>query len=127
MNPNAQRAYLANSVSTASPAALLIMLYERLSLDLQRGLAAIQDGDAAAAHGQLTHAQDIVLELRHTLRVDVWEGGPALASLYDYLYERLVRANVEKDAEAVEFCLVTVNQLRDSWREAALSNAAASA
>ena len=127
MNPHAQRAYLANSVSTASPATLLVMLYERLSLDLQRGLAALQEGDLQQTHAQLVHAQEIILELRSSLKVDAWEGGPSLAMLYDYLHTRLVQANVAKDAAAVEFCLESVNQLRDTWREAALAAVSATA
>ena len=46
-------AYLQASVQTASPARLLIMLYDRLALDCQRALAAQESGDHAEAHEQL--------------------------------------------------------------------------
>lgn len=122
---NARDTYLAASVQTASPARLLVMLYDRLSLDLQRASAALAGGDKAAAHAPLLHAQDIVLELNASLRPDAWSGGPGLASLYDFLHRELVRANLGKDHEATEFCLKLVNELRDTWREAAGSLMAA--
>jgi hypothetical protein len=67
----------------------------------------------------LIHAQDILTELRGTLRVEAWEGGPALASLYDWLLTQLVRANVSRDAEVTAECLPVVESLVRTWHEAA--------
>ena len=80
MYSDPRAAYMDASVATATPARLLVMLYERLVLDVRKGMAAQQHGDHAEAHTQLLHAQDIVLELRATLVVDAWEGGPGLAA-----------------------------------------------
>ncbi len=115
-------AYLDASVATASPARLLVMLYERLVLDVQRGLAAQEAGDLQEAHNQLVHAQEIVIELRSSLRTDVWEGGPALASIYDFLHTQLIRANMAKDASLTASCLAMVTDLCSAWREAALES-----
>ena len=127
MNRNPRDTYLAASVSTASPAQLLVMLYERLSLDLRRAVDALDTGDRDAAHRHLLHAQDIVVELRSTLKVDIWEGGPGMAALYDYLLTELVTANVNKDRDLAQACLGTVDELGEVWREAALSLISASA
>jgi len=124
---NPREAYLAASVTTASPGQLLVMLYERLVLDLQRATDALRGDEPGQANAPLLHAQDIVLELVSSLRVDAWEGGPGLAALYDFLYRELVRANMQKDLAAAEFCLQTASELRDTWREAALQLVAASA
>lgn len=118
MNPNARSAYMNTSVSTANPQRLLVMLYDRLLLDVQRGLAAQQAGDYAASYPQLVHAQDIVVELRSTLKVDAWEGGPGLAALYDWLQVQLVRANVSRDAALTAECLPVVESLVKTWHEA---------
>lgn len=122
-----REAYLSASIATASPGQLLVMLYERLVLDLQRTTDALRRGEPSQAHAPLLHAQDIVFELRTSLRVDAWEGGPGLAALYDYLYGELVRANVEKNLAAAEFCLHVASVLRDTWRDAALQQIQASA
>ena len=119
-------AYLSNSVATASPARLLVMLCDRLALDVRRALDAQQRGDHAAAHRDLLHAQDIVIELRSTLRVDSWEGGPGLAAIYDWLFTTLVRANISRDAEITQGCLPVVAELADTWRQAALTTLQAS-
>jgi flagellar protein FliS len=118
-----QNAYLEASVATASPARLLVMLCDRLVLDLTRGLDAQRSNDVETAHRELLHAQEIVLELRCSLRTDAWEGGPGLASLYDFLHLELVRANVTKDAGITEGCLGLVTDLAATWREAAMQAA----
>jgi flagellar protein FliS len=125
MNPSARAAYMDASVATASPARLLVMLYERLVLDCHRALDAQRAGDHQEAHRQLLHAQDIVLELRSSLKTDAWEGAPALASLYDYLHTRLINANVKRDVTITEHCLGLVQDLAQTWREAALSSTTA--
>lgn len=124
MMPVARTAYMEASVQTASPARLLVMLYERLVLDCRRALAAQQAADHAEAHVQLVHAQGIVAELRSTLKPEAWEGGPALAALYGHLLVQLVDANVHRDPTRTEHCVELATGLADAWREAALQTAA---
>ena len=122
-----REAYLAASVTTAGPAQLLVMLCERLVLDLERATGALRAGEPSRAHEPLVHAQEIVLELRASLKVDAWDGGPGLAALYDYLYGELIRANVQKSLSIAEFGLGVAATLRDTWRDAALQQISQSA
>ena len=124
---NPRDTYLSASVATATPSQLLVMLYERLVLDVQRGIDAMRRGEPSQAHVPLLHAQEIVLELNASLKVDAWEGAPGLASLYDYLHTELVKANMAKDLVVAEFCLHLVTVLRDTWRAAATEVLAATA
>ncbi|MFW3170458.1 flagellar export chaperone FliS [Geodermatophilus sp. CPCC 206100] len=116
--------YIGDTVTTASPQRLLVMLYDRLALDLERAGTALSAGDREEAGKQLQHAQEIVLELRSSLQVDAWEGGPRLAALYTWLIGELVQANVKADRNRVTSCLQVVEPLRDAWRQAAASLAA---
>lgn len=116
--------YVSDSVTTMSPAQLLLSLYDRLVLDLDRAEAALRGGQPA--HQLLLHAQDIVAELRSSLDVDAWEGGPQLASLYSFFLTELVNANVSRDADRVRSVRELVVPLRDAWREAAVLAAQAS-
>ena len=125
MYSNAKNAYVDNSVSTASPERLLVMLCDRLVLDVQRALEAQRERNHPEAHSQLVHAQEVVIHLRSTLRVEAWEGGPGLASLYDWLHNELIRANISKDPAVTEGCLSIVTNLADTWRTAALQAAQA--
>jgi flagellar protein FliS len=116
--------YMGDSVATASSQQLLVMLYDRLALDLQRAEEALVAGNREVSHAQLLHAQEIVLELRASLQVDVWEGGPRLAALYSWVLGELIKANLKGDVRRVRDCRQVVEPLRDAWREAALSLAA---
>ena len=111
--------YMGDTVTTASPQRLLVMLYDRLALDLERAQTALLDGDRVVASEQLQHAQEIVLELLSSLQVDVWVGGPRLAALYNWLVTEMITANVKGDVNRVASCRQVVEPLRDAWRQAA--------
>ena len=111
--------YLGDSVATASPQRILVMLYDRLVLDLERAEMALDTGDRTEAAAQIQHAQDIVFELRESLQVDAWEGGPRLAALYSWMITELVQAGVKRDRNRVSACRQIAEPLRDAWRQAA--------
>ncbi len=111
--------YLQDSVSTASPGKLLVMLYDRLVMDLTQGEEALRTGNRELANDKLNHAQEIVLELRTTLDLEAWAGAPGLANLYGYLLTELIGANISRDPARVATCRGFVEPLRDAWREAA--------
>jgi flagellar protein FliS len=110
-------AYVDASRSTASPAQLLCLVYDRLLLDLERADANLTAG--ISPHMHLVHAQDIVMELLSTLDRSVWDGAQGLAGIYVYLHTQLVNANVRRDAALVAECRALVAPLRDAWHAAA--------
>ena len=116
--------YLSDRIATASPQQLLVMLYDRLALDLERAHAALGSGRRAEANEQLQHPQDIVMELQSSLDVDAWEGGPRLSAIYTWLLTEMIQANIKGDLRRVADCRKVVEPLRDAWREAAASLAA---
>ncbi|MBG0833237.1 flagellar export chaperone FliS [Planomonospora sp. ID67723] len=117
-NPSMRARYIADTVATASPGKLLVMLYDRLVLDLTRAEEALGGGDREGAAQQLMHAQDIIIELRSSLKTDVWDGAPGLSELYGFLLTQLIQANVRGDAELVVSCRSMIEPLRDAWRTA---------
>jgi len=124
-NPALRTRYLAESVATASPGQLLVMLYDRLVVDLTQAEDALRARDTATASTRLMHAQDIVSELRSSLDLSAWDGAAGLAQLYGFLFTRLIKANVANDADLVAECRAVVEPLRDAWREALLATRAA--
>ncbi len=62
------------------------------------------------------------MELRSSLKVEDWDGGPGLASIYDWLHTQLIKANMSKNVTIAENCLQLVTDLAETWREAALSS-----
>ena len=124
-NPALRTRYLAESVATASPGQLLVMLYDRLVVDLTQAEDALRARDNATASARLMHAQDIVSELRGSLDLAAWDGAAGLAQLYGFLFTRLIKANVGSDADLVAECRAVVEPLRDAWREALVATRAA--
>ncbi|GAB3467694.1 flagellar export chaperone FliS [Kineococcus endophyticus] len=119
--------YLGDALATATPATLLVMLYDRLLLDLQRAEKAQREQDRETAHTNLIHAQAIVQELQSSLDLEAWEGAPGLMSLYTWLLQEMSNANVDCDPERTARCRVdTVEPLAEAWREAALKGMAGS-
>ena len=113
--------YVSNVVETVTPGRLVVMLYDRLVQDLVVAEAALVANDLKRASDNLVHAQDIVLELRSGLDVTAWSGAPGLAQLYVFIYDQLVAANVQKDAERVAQVRGLVEPMRDAWADAARS------
>lgn len=116
--PALRARFLADAVATASPGQLLIMLYDRLVVDLMHAEEALKSGNRAVASERLIHAQDILAELRGTLDVGAWDGAAGLAQLYGFLHVELINANVQRDPAKVVACREIIEPLRDTWREA---------
>jgi flagellar secretion chaperone FliS len=117
--PHLRDRYLQDSINTASPAKLLLMLYDRLVLDLMQAEQALRAAERETAHDKITHAQEIVLELRTSLDVEAWSGAPALANIYGWMLTELIGANIARDADRVAAIRELAEPLRDTWREAA--------
>lgn len=111
--------YLTDQVATVSPARLITMLYDALVKDLTQAEQALAAADRQQANERLLHAQAIVTELRVSLDTSSWEGGPALAGIYDFLLRELINANVGRDAEKVAACRDLVEPLAEAWHAAA--------
>ena len=118
---NAVGRYTEDSVSTASPVRLLVMLYDRLTLDLARGEQALRDGRLDLANAAIGHAQDIITELLSSLDQDVWDGGPALASIYTWVLTELSTVVLRREPARVLACRELIEPLRSAWSEAAAS------
>jgi flagellar protein FliS len=112
-------AYVSSAVDTMSPGRMIVALYDRLTVDLERAEQAIVAANPSTAHECLIHAQAIVSELHDTLDADRWPGARRLKDIYVFLLFELVSANVEKDAAKVVACRELVLPLRDAWTEAA--------
>lgn len=111
--------YLMDAIETSSPAQRLVMLYDRLELDLASADAAFERAEIPAINSFLVHAQEIVLALRQTLCVEAWAGGRTLAGLYDLILSELLQANMTKDRARAAGAATLVAQLAQAWRKAA--------
>jgi flagellar protein FliS len=104
--------YLRERVLTATPVQRVVLLYDRLALDLARAREA---ADPVAAGPHLGHAAQIVAELLTSLDASV--GGPAanLTDLYNYLLRTLVAAQTGGAVDSLEAVESIVAGLRAAW------------
>jgi len=110
-------AYKQNSILTASPEELTLMLYNGLIRFILRAQRAIEENDIEKANESIIRAEDIIVEFQSTLDMS-YELSKGLFLLYDYMYRRLIDANISKDKEILEEVLHFARDLRDTWAQA---------
>jgi flagellar secretion chaperone FliS len=116
---NAYNIYKNNSVNYASKEQLLLMLVEGAVKFAKIGRQAIVDKDVKKSHENIVKAQNIYYELITTL--DVNAGGDwakSLMSIYEFIVERLVQANMKKDTMIMNEVIPLMEEVRDTWNEA---------
>ena len=106
-------------VQTASPAQIMIMLYDgaiRFSLQAKKK---IEDKDYEGKGILISKTQAIIDELMNSLDFNVApELCSSLQQLYLYINERLSDANIKLDPEAINEVVNLLNTLRDGWKQA---------
>jgi flagellar protein FliS len=118
MKPSAKASqeYLRSVVMTASPEQLQLMLFDGAIRFTLRGKEALEQDDIEGAFNGFERAQRIVLELHNGLRREV---APQLvdqaAALYDFVYRRLIDANVHRDSQAADDALRILRHQRETW------------
>jgi len=115
-NLTAQNAYKQNSVTTASPGELTLMLYNGCLKFLNKAKLAIQDKNIQEKNTNLIKAQAIISELMATLNMDI-EVSKNMLALYEYMNRRLVEANIQNDVSIIEEVEGLVTEFRDTWKE----------
>lgn len=128
MNGDMRARYLNQRVMTATPAQRVVMLYDRLALDLTRAfdIYATDPTDTFSAGQAIDHAMAIVAELAGSLRQTPDSPADNLASIYNYLLRELasVRGGQTGRLDGVR---KIVDTLRKAWTEAVASTAAPTA
>jgi flagellar secretion chaperone FliS len=113
---NPYTAYQNNSVNTASPGELTLMLYNGSLKFLHIAKKAIEDKNIELKNTNIQKVQAIVNELMVTLNMDL-EVSKNMMSLYDYLNRRLAEANVKNDLAILEEVEEFLTDFRDTWKQ----------
>ena len=103
---NRTNAYQRNAILTASPAALTLMLYEGAIKFCNIAIVGIEHKDYEKANTNL----QITLDHKYP----VWED---FDRVYQYIYDCLTDANIQKSIELVEEALKHIREMRDTWKE----------
>lgn len=114
---NPYEAYQQNSVMTASPGELTLMLYNGCLKFIKQGKVAIESNDSQKKNVNLQKAQKIIMELMTTLNMEI-ELSQQLLPLYDYVNRRLIEANIKQSVEILDEIEGMISGIRDSWNQA---------
>ncbi len=110
--------YQRTQVDTASPARLVVMLYDGAIRFLRQGQTAMQQRDREKQNHYLVRAQRIITELASSL--DMEAGGDIAANLmalYQFMHEQLVLANLQDDMDRVQKVREMLESLREAWAQ----------
>lgn len=124
MNPYVKQ-YQKNQIETATPEQVLILLYDGAILYLNKAKVALEQKNGEQWNKNLLGCEKIILEFMDTL--DMESGGELaknLYRLYEYFYNTLVNANLNKNIQQVEEISKHLKGLRETWQKAiAIANA----
>lgn len=112
-------AYANNKITTATPADLVLMLYEGAIKFCNIAIVAIENKDIQKAHDNIVKVEKIIQEFQITLDYR-YATAEDFDRVYNYLLQCLLEANVKKDKELLEEVLKHLRTMRDTWKEVML-------
>ena len=128
MNPYATpQAYRQNSVLTASPGQLVVMLYDGAIRFLRQAEIAMEEGSVAQTNDRMQRAEAILEELISTLNMDAGEISQRLQSIYIFCRSELIASRIHRDPKKIQQVVGLLTNLREAWAEIAGNGAGAGA
>ena len=115
---NADNAYKNNQVMGAPQKKLIIMLYDGAIRNLKLAKIAMNDKNIEKANNTIIKAQNIILELMSTLNFEAGgEIAKNLHALYQYMYEKTIAANIEKNPDHADEVIKFLEELKEVWEQ----------
>ncbi len=123
MNPI--RRYASAQNETASPERLMVLLFQAALRHMRSGVAALEGGQPAQANAALSKATDIVVQLHASFDT---ARDPELAKnlglVYEFVCQRLISANLKRDAKLAREAERVFLPVADAFASAAVQAAA---
>ena len=115
-------AYKQQSILTATPGQLVVMLYDGCLRFLHQAAYAMREGNVGESHARLQRAEAIIDEMRTTL--DMEKGGVVasrLQGIYVFSSKHLSDARLNRKPENIEKVSALLSELRDAWAQIAVA------
>jgi flagellar protein FliS len=112
-------AYRRGTVMAASPAELVVLLYDGARRFLRQGAVAMGEGEVERAHNALRFGERIINHLDATLDFQQGDIAQHLHSVYRFCLSHLNTARMRQDPAMVEEVIDLLGELRDAWSEIA--------
>ena len=115
-NPQAAQNYLKTKVLTATPEQLQLMLYDGALRFGEQARVALEKRNYEQSYNMISRVQRIITEMQSSLKPKVAPDlCQKLAALYNYIYRRLIEANVDHKVEALDEALNLLRYQRETW------------
>ncbi|MET1248336.1 flagellar export chaperone FliS [Sporolactobacillus sp. STCC-11] len=116
MQASAYKSYQQNSVLTATPGELTLMLYNGCIKFIRQGKLSISEEDIEGKNIYIQKAQAIIRELMVTLD-QKQPVSKSMMQMYDYMNRRLIEANIKNDTAILDEVEGFVAEFRDTWKQ----------
>jgi flagellar secretion chaperone FliS len=110
-------AYRRGEVLAATPAQLVVLLYDGARRFLRQAAAAMGEGEVEPAHKALRYAERIIAHLDGTLDFDQGELPQRLHTIYAFMLVHLGAARVQQDVAKLEEVNHLLGELREAWSQ----------
>lgn len=105
-----------------SPQEITALLYEAGLNNLEQAKAAINEKDFILANEKLQKTNDILERLGAGINYEAGIIADQLDTLYNYMSDRVVQANYNKDVKAIDEVIQLVTQIASAWHQARKHN-----
>ncbi|AFS77337.1 flagellar protein FliS [Gottschalkia acidurici 9a] len=112
---NPYNQYKQNSVTTASPEELTLMLYNGAIKFVNIAKIEMEAKNIERTNEAIVRSQDIIRELNGSLNMN-YPISENLRTLYTFILEKLIDANIQKDIKIIEEILPIIEEMRDTWK-----------
>ena len=116
MKPQKVDSYRKTQIETADPATLILMLFDRAIVLLDKAKNEIIEKKYEEKGYSLTKANEIIAELLRSL--DMEKGGEiasSLSRLYNFVMREIIDADMNLNTNAIDNSRRIVSELRESW------------
>jgi flagellar secretion chaperone FliS len=114
--------YKQNQITTADPGTILLMLYDGAIDALKRATRHLAAGNMAEKGSCILQAHDIITQFVVSLDYEI--GGELaynLETLYRYMLDQMLRANVKNDPGPLGEVILLLSTLKDGWESAVVA------
>jgi flagellar secretion chaperone FliS len=115
--PASPAAYQQQSIMTAPPERLVVMLYDGAIRFFFQAAAALREDARATAFDRLDRGEAIVDHLLATLDMSAGEIAERLQGIYVFCKRLLLEARLERDAEKADLVRGYLSDLREAWAQ----------
>jgi flagellar protein FliS len=113
---NVYNKYAQNNILTASPAKLVLIMYDGIIKFCNIAINAIENKNIEESNNNIIKAQKIITELRCSLDFN-YPVANDFENVYKYVNDKLVQANIKKDKEILEEVIKHIKTMKETWKE----------